>query len=75
MSDSTGADAGSAADVELTGRFESELSRARDVVVAVEEAASNVGLTTATTGGRIQCDYDLGTDDLVCRSISFELEF
>jgi len=65
----------SAVDEELVSRLEGELARARDVVVAAERAASAVGLSTATTGGRIECEYDLQTETLVARSVSFELEF
>jgi hypothetical protein len=63
------------AENDLTARFVAELSRVRDVVDAAERAAMAVGLTTATTGGRIECDYDLQGDVLSCRSVSFDLEF
>ena len=65
----------STVDDELVSRLEGELAKARDVVVAAERAASAVGLSTATTGGRIECEYDLQTETLVARSVSFELEF
>ena len=63
------------AEDDLTARFVAELSRVRSVVNAAERAAMAVGLTTATTGGRIECDYDLQGDVLSCRSVSFDLEF
>jgi hypothetical protein len=62
-------------DDELTAQLETELGRARDVVVAAERAAYNLGFQTATVGGRIECDYDLQAENLICRMVSFELEF
>jgi hypothetical protein len=69
-----GSGAESGADALVPG-FETQLRRASDVIVAAERAAEAVGLTIATTGGRIECDYDMVADVLVCKSVSFDLEF
>jgi hypothetical protein len=59
----------------LVPAFETQLRRASDVITAAERAAEAVGLTTAATGGRIECDYDMVADTLICKSVSFDLEF